>query len=76
MSSKAVSAKKATTASKIIECIGYITPINNPDVITSVVLQDKNTGVKFSASMVEALQMANEGHLVLPPHCIVTNEAI
>lgn len=76
MSSKAVPAKKLSSVPKTLECIGYITSVNNPDVITSIVVQDKNTGIKFSTSMVEALQMANEGHLVLPPNVIDKDEAI
>lgn len=67
MSAKPVSTKRTSVDTKTLECIGYMTPMNDPDIITSIVIRDTTTGVKFSASMTEALLMAKEGHLLIPP---------
>lgn len=57
---------KTTEQVSSFEMIGYTHSEEEPNIITSAVMQDQNSGLRFIASMYEVFKMVQDGTLVLP----------
>ena len=50
----------------IYEAIGYTTNEMTPNVVSGLILEDKITGAKFKATVLESRTLYDEGKLKLP----------
>lgn len=64
---KMASSKKNKQDTDPYQIVGYMSPYDNRSIISAIVLECPDSGMRFTATMCEVMNMVQNGKVKLPP---------